>query len=307
MTVPARTALVVAPQGIVVEQLAGNAVDRALRELAGTAVAETRLADVLDAIDAAADDDRVEALLLNLDGMLGAAPSKLQDLAAALTAFRATGKPVVATADAYTRSRYYLAAHADEVFLHPMGMAVLEGYSVHRMFYKNGIDRYEVEPNVFRVGEYKSAVEPYLRNGMSPAAKEANLDWMGDLWQAYLDEVAAVRDRPRADLQSYVEDYVDLLGAAGGDAAGLAQDAGLVDHLGDSGGGAGAHDRVGRQGRWPGQLSAHRGFWVPPSARPARRRDRWRRGGRDRCEGYDSAREPATGRDRWRVHGVVDS
>ncbi len=126
---------------------------------------------------------------------------------------------------------YYLAAQADEVLLNPDGMVLIEGFGRYRTYYREGIDRLGITWNVFRVGEYKSAVEPYLRNDMSPEAKEADLEWLGDIWRAYLAGVATARKTTPEALTAYIEGMPELLKAAGGDTAKIALDAKLVDKL----------------------------------------------------------------------------
>lgn len=228
--VPKKAALVLAPNGAIVEQLDGDRVGRARRELMGESTDETLLKDLLDAVEAAADDQRIEVLVLDLSRMGGARMTSLEALGDAIDAFKTGGKRVVAAADQYDQYSYALAAHADEVWVHPMGMVLIEGFGRYRMYYKDLLDRLEVDWHVFRVGEYKSAVEPYLLNGPSPEAREADLEWMGDLWSGYLDHVSAARGISREDLEAYVEGMVERLEAAAGDAARAAVDAGLVDH-----------------------------------------------------------------------------
>lgn len=229
--VPKTAALVIAPRGMLVEQLAGDMTDRAIQKLTGQEVPETLWRDLDEAIRAAKDDDRIQALFLDLNQMTGAGLSKLQVLRAAIEEFKTSGKPVVAASDFYLRDSYYLASSADEIYLHTMGMVLLDGYGRFRMYYKEGIDRFELDWHVFKVGEYKSAVEPYLRNDMSQEAREANLDWMGDLWRSYLADVAAARGmRPEA-LTEAIESFVELLQEADGDTAEMALATGLVDRL----------------------------------------------------------------------------
>jgi protease-4 len=228
--VPKSAALVIAPRGRLVEQLAGDPLDRAMQKFTGQEVPETLWRDLDDAIRAAKDDDRIQALFLNLNQMTGAGLSKLQNLRAAIEEFKTSGKPVIAAADFYLRDSYYLASVADEIYLHNMGMVLLDGYGRFRTYYKEGIDRLELDWNVFKVGEYKSAVEPYLRNGMSEEARSANLEWMGDLWRSYLADVAEARDTTPETITSSIDRFVDLIEQAGGDTAEMALAAGLIDH-----------------------------------------------------------------------------
>ena len=232
--VPDGAALVVQPQGRIVEQLsAGDPYEWLVADATGVGsiTRETLLKDLLDAIRAAKDDKKIKALHLDLNDMSGAGMTKLRDLRAAIADFRKSGKKVVAYGDDYLQSQYYLAAQADEVYLHPQGAVVLHGVGRWRNFYKEGLDRLGVEVHVFRVGEYKSAVEPYLRNDMSAEAKEMELETYGDLWRSYLADVAAARKIRPEDLSSMIEAMPDRLRAAGGDMARMALDAKLVDKL----------------------------------------------------------------------------
>jgi protease-4 len=232
--VPDGAALVVKPQGTIVEQLSGgDPLQRLAADSAGVGsmARETLLKDLLDAIRAAKDDARIKALYLDLNDLSGAGLTKLRDLRAAIAEFRKGGKKVVAYADSYLQPSYYLAAQADEVYLHPDGLLLLEGFGRWRNYYKEGLDRYGIEMHVFRVGEYKSAVEPWLRNDMSPEAKEMSLDFYGDLWRTYLADVAAARKLRPEDVTGLVEAMPERLRAAAGDVGKMALDAKLVDEL----------------------------------------------------------------------------
>ena len=232
--VPDGAALVVHPEGTIVEQLSGgDPVQRLVAESAGvgSAAKETLLKDLLDAIRAAKDDKRIKALYLDLDDMSGAGMTKLRDLRAAIGDFKKSGKKVVAYSDGLMQAQYYLAAQADEVYLHPQGMVILDGFGRWRTYYKEGLDRYGIDVHVFRVGEYKSAVEPYLRDDMSPEAKEMSREFYGDLWRDYLADVAAARKVRPEDITSMIDAMPDRLRAAGGDLAKMALDARMVDKL----------------------------------------------------------------------------
>ena len=229
--VPEKAALVVAPVGSLVEQLSGDATRRALGELTGDTVRETLLRDVVAGIRAARDDERIGALLLDLDELSGGGMSKLRDLKAALAEFRASGKKVVASADLYGQAAYYLAAQADEIHLSPQGLVLVQGFGIYQPYFKEGLDKFEIEAHVFRVGEFKSAVEPYLRDDLSPEARESYLDILGDLWGAWLEDVATARKTTPAALTALIDRLDEHLRAAGGDAARALLDAGLVDRL----------------------------------------------------------------------------
>ncbi|MEE4174514.1 MAG: signal peptide peptidase SppA [Xanthomonadales bacterium] len=223
------TALVIAPRGVLVEQLTARGFDQILEEATGDAVEETLLKDVVDAIEAATEDDRFPLLVLDLNRFSGGMLTKLQDVAEALDGFRATGRKVIAIADSYNMNQYYLAAHADEIIVHKMGMVAIEGMGRYRMYYKDGLDKFGIDVNVFRVGTFKSAVEPFLRNDMSEAAREANEEWLGDLWQQYLAEAGAARGIGADALERYAQDFLGTLAAADGDTARAALDNDLVD------------------------------------------------------------------------------
>jgi protease-4 len=223
------TALVIAPKGQLVEQLTGQSIERMIDDARGALPPETLLKDVVDAIEAGKDDDRVQALVLDLSAFGGGRMTKLQDVRDAIVDFKTSGKKVVATSDFYEQDAYFLAANADEILENKMGGVVLEGFGRYKMYYKDGIDRLGIDVHVFRVGEYKSYVEPYIRNDMSPEAREANLEWLGDLWRIYLKDVAAARDMTVEQLEEYANEFPRLIEEANGDTAKAALDFGLVD------------------------------------------------------------------------------
>ena len=229
--VPAQAALTVAPQGALVEQLSGGVLERALAEAQGVEVGETLLKDLVDAIRAAADDDRIEALVLEPGGLTGGGLSKLQVLANEIVRFKESGKPVIAIGDSFTRDQYYLAAHADEIYMNPMGIVWISGYSRFLSYYKSAIDNLYIDFHVWTVGEYKSFVEPISRDDMSPEDREASEVFLAALWDAYQADVTAARQLPGDALQRFADDTIELLAAAGGDTARMALDHGLVDEL----------------------------------------------------------------------------
>lgn len=223
------TALVIAPEGQLVEQLTAISIDQLIEEAQGNAIPETLLKDVLDAIEAAKEDERVEVLVLDLSAFRGGRLTKLQDVAKALEDFRSSGKKVIARADVLEQDGYFLAAHADEIIIHKFGAVVLQGFGRYRMYYKEGIDKLGLDVHIWRVGTYKSAAEPLLLNGMSDEAKEANREWLGDLWRIYLDEAAAARGMKAEQLDNYAQNFPPLIAEANGDPAKAALDYGLVD------------------------------------------------------------------------------
>jgi protease-4 len=231
--VPDGAALVLNPRGVLVEQLSVRPPSRLAAPLLGLspAPAQVLLRDVLDTLRLARDDDRVAALYLDLEGFRGGGMSKLSAVREALLDFKASGKTVVAYAETLTQRPYYLLAHADEALLHPQGLLLLEGFGGYRPYYRQGLERHGIDVHVFRVGEYKSAVEPYLRDDMSPEAREAALDVYGDLWTTWLEDVAAARGRRPGQIQGWIDTTLEQLRAAEGDLAQAALDAGFVDRL----------------------------------------------------------------------------
>ena len=229
--VPENAALVIAPEGPLVEQFTGDPVERAVAESLRRGPSETRLRDLVDAIRAAKDDGRISALYLDLGGMSGGGLAKLQEVAAAVDEFRKSGKPVLAYADYYDQPQYYLAAHADEVYLDPQGVVYVDGYASYGLFIKDALDKLQVDWNVFRVGQYKSAVEMFTRNDMSPAEREESLAWLNSIWATYKADVAKARELKPEVLQAYADEAVPALRKVDGDLAKMALDAGLVTGL----------------------------------------------------------------------------
>jgi len=229
--VPSSAALVIAPQGTLVDQLSGDVLERAIARAQGTPLQETLVRDVVDALQAARDDERIKAVVLDLDELTGSGLSKLQEVASEIAWFKESGKPVIATGDGFTRDQYYLAAQADNVYMHPQGLVLLDGYSRFVPYYKSFLDKVLVDYNVWTVGEYKSYVEPITRDDMSPADEEASRVFLDALWSAYQSDVAAARGLEAQALQRYADQIVTLLEQSGGDTGQLAVDYDLVDEL----------------------------------------------------------------------------
>jgi protease-4 len=225
------TALILQPYGDVVEQYSGTPLDYALQQVTQTERAETRLRDLTEAVRRAAEDDRIIRLVIDPSYLRRIGLASLFELEAAIAYFKESGKPVVALADNLGRQQYFLAAMADEIWLNPKGMVWIDGFSAYRQFYAEGLDKLEVEVNLFRVGKFKSAMEPFIRNDMSPEAKEANLFWISSLWQQYLEAISRQRGVPLENLSDSINHFADRLEAADGDFARFALDLGLVDKL----------------------------------------------------------------------------
>jgi len=227
-SMPSRAALFVAPEGQLVEQLSGDPVQRAVEEARGDGHVETLLWDLTDAIRAAAKDSRIPVLALDLERFEGAGQPMMEELARSLREFRASGKKVIAYGTELTQERYYLAAQADEIYLDPMGSIILEGYDRYRMYYKQALDKVGVDINVFRVGAYKSAVEPYLRTDMSPEDREESRAYLTAQWSAYQEAMSRARKLPADAVSKYANSLAKSAQAAGGDLAQVALQAGLI-------------------------------------------------------------------------------
>jgi protease-4 len=227
-SLPSRAALVIAPEGEIVEQLSGDPLERALAEAQGSGRGETLLRDLTEAIDAAADDDRIQALVLELDGMTGGGQPTLQELADSIAGFRAKGKKVVAQSVGYLQAQYFVAAHADEVYVDPLGFVLIEGYDRYRNYYKAALEKLAVDVNIYRVGSYKSAVEPFLRQDMSAEDREASLAYLAALWDSYREVVGRARGIEPEAIASYANQIGSLSVSAKGDLPAVALASKLV-------------------------------------------------------------------------------
>jgi protease-4 len=224
-------ALILAPSGSLVEQLDYEPGRAFLDSIAGNQPSQTLLRDQIEALDKAAKDPRITFVVLKLDELDDAGLAQLQELGHAVQKFQKSGKKVIAYGPWYEQNQYLLAAQADEIALDPLGVVNLEGLSSYNNYFKEGLDKLGVQVNVFRVGEYKSAVEPFLRNDMSEDAKTANREWLSDLWRDYSKRVAQSRHLPETAVDDYVRNFATGLVKNNGDSALYAKSAGLVTSL----------------------------------------------------------------------------
>ncbi len=229
--VPRSAALVIAPEGELVEQLSTDPLGRAVGEASGGPAPETLLKDVIDAIQAAAGDSRIKLIVLDLGELKPSGLSKLQEIGAAIREFRAGGKRVVVAADSLDQTAYYIAAQAGEVYLDPLGLVDIDGFSYYRMFLKDAIDKLGVDVNVFRAGTFKSYTDQYSRSDMAPTERDESGAWLASLWGAYQRDVTRARSLPPTALDDFVAQSPAALGALNGDAAKLALQRGLVTSL----------------------------------------------------------------------------
>lgn len=225
-----KTALVVAPKGPIREQYAGSLRDNALRELRGQGAAQVRLRDLVGAIDAAAKDPAIVRAVLVLDDLAGAGLPTLREVAAAIDRFKAAGKEVVAWGSGYDQRQYYLAAHASEIWMHPMGAVQLQGFGGWRGYYKDALDKIGVSAHVLRAGQYKNAGESFVANGPSPQTREADGVLLNGMWQSYTRGVEQARHLAPGSVAQAIDALPGRLATAGGDMARLA----LAEHWVDA-------------------------------------------------------------------------
>ncbi len=228
-----RTTLVIAPEGRLVEQFTSDPVSRALGKALGDSNAEElQLRDLVRAIEAARDDKKIERVVLNLDRLQPSGFASMREVSVALQELRAANKQVVAYSENLNQSQYLLAAQADEVYLDPMGSLLLEGLGRYRQYFRTGLqEKLGVDVHLFKVGEFKSAAEPYVLDAASPQAKEADLFWMNDVWQRYLGDIAKARKLDPAQLAAGIDTLPEGIAAVEGDLARFALQQKLVDGL----------------------------------------------------------------------------
>ena len=231
--VPDGAALVLAPRGSILEKKLPVNPAEELSGLFSNAPQrkELFLQDIISGLRAAAKDSRIKLLVILPDQLEQAGLDQLRDIGQAVAEFRGAGKRVIAAADNYSQGQYYLAAWSDEIYLHPMGEVSLTGFGLFSFYLRELLDKLEINVHVFRVGEFKSAVEPFLRKDMSPEAKANSSRWLGRLWDSFSRNIAEQRRMTPQEFQDVVSRLAERLEAAGGDAALMAQQSGLVDGL----------------------------------------------------------------------------
>ena len=231
LVVAADTALVLNLQGDIVEEYTIGPREAALAEALGEQRFETRVRDVLAAMDAAATDPKITRAVLVLDEMGSAGTATLREVAAALERFKASGKPVYAWGESYSQPQYYLAAHANELYLHPAGALTVRGLGATRGYYKTLLDKVGVKVNAFQAGRYKSFSEPFTRTGATPEAKEADSLLLNGVWSIWTSDVERVRKLKPGTIDEVIADLPQRLTVAQGDIARLALNERLVDGL----------------------------------------------------------------------------
>ncbi|EAB1657843.1 signal peptide peptidase SppA [Salmonella enterica subsp. diarizonae serovar 35:k:e,n,x,z15] len=234
----ARGALLLDISGVIVDKPSTNhrlgALGRQLFGASSDRLQENSLFDIVNAIRQAKDDRNITGIVLDLKNFTGADQPSMRYIGKALREFRDSGKPVLAVGENYSQGQYYLASFANKIWLSPQGQVDLHGFATNGLYYKTLLDKLKVSTHVFRVGTYKSAVEPFIRNDMSPAAREADSRWIGELWQNYLHTVSANRQISPQQLFPGAQAIIDGLTSVGGDTAKYALDHKLVDTLASS-------------------------------------------------------------------------
>ncbi|MEL0260264.1 MAG: signal peptide peptidase SppA, partial [Halieaceae bacterium] len=228
---PEKAALLIAPSGPLVED--APPVDPVSAFLNQDYDQPTLLNDLVRAIRWAAEDDRITALVLDLENLAGPSTSQTLEISDAMAEFQAAGKPVIAAGDFYTQAHYLLASQADHILLHPEGGMFLEGFSVYRSYLKTFLEKIRVTMHVFRAGESKSAVEPYLRDDMSETERRIVTQWLGGLWSTYTQHAEAGRDLPEGEMDRFIADFGGRLQASNNDLAETILAGGWVDVLAD--------------------------------------------------------------------------
>jgi protease IV len=223
--------LVLKPEGRLVEQYSINPMQRALSKLSGDEPKEVQLRDLTGAIDAAAKDSHITRIVLDPSELQSSGFAALTEVGAALDRFRAAGKPVVAWAPGLDQYQYLLAAHADRILLDPQGGVLITGLASYRLFYKDLLDKLGVNVYLFRVGQFKSAAEPFILDHASPESKEADSYWMGGLWDGYIHTVAKLRKLDPEVVRADINELPDRIASTQGDLAKLALDEHLIDGL----------------------------------------------------------------------------
>ncbi|EJI7246211.1 signal peptide peptidase SppA [Salmonella enterica subsp. enterica serovar Kentucky] len=234
----ARGALLLDISGVIVDKPSTNhrlgALGRQLFGASSDRLQENSLFDIVNAIRQAKDDRNITGIVLDLKNFTGADQPSMRYIGKALREFRDSGKPVFAVGENYSQGQYYLASFANKIWLSPQGQVDLHGFATNGLYYKTLLDKLKVSTHVFRVGTYKSAVEPFIRDDMSPAAREADSRWIGELWQNYLHTVSANRQISPQQLFPGAQAIIDGLTSVGGDTAKYALDHKLVHALASS-------------------------------------------------------------------------
>ena len=219
-------------KGALVEELSQSDFERAFSQFSGESQTETLITDVIQVIRHAKDNEDISTLLISTDDFSGGSSTKLELIAKEITEFKTSGKKVIAySTQGYGTAQYYLAAFADEVHLHDYTAVFIDGYRRVRTYYKSFFDKFLIDANVFKVGEYKAFVEPYFRDDMSDEAKGNVIEWITVLWDGYLDQVSEARGISNESLKYFIDNPGLAAKQSAGDFAKAAIEYGVIDQL----------------------------------------------------------------------------
>jgi len=227
-----KTALVISLDGVLVEQFSTDPITRAFEQATGDGQTEIQLRDLLKVLEHAKTDKKIDRILLQTEGMSVSGFAALRDAAAGLRDFKTSGKQIIAYGVNMDQKQYYLAAQADKIFMDPEGGILLEGLGRYRLYYREALqEKLGVDVHLFRVGEFKSAAEPYILDAASAESREADLFWMNDLWQRYVADIAKARKIPVEQLNASINNMTSEVKLASGDLGKLALQQKLIDGL----------------------------------------------------------------------------
>jgi protease-4 len=231
--VPDGSALILAPTGDLVEKRTViDPISNFINDFAGSPLPEeTLLQDVLDVINAASNDDRIKIMVMNLNDLNRGSLNQLQTIGQSLDSFKQKGKKIIALGDQFGQGHYYLASFADEIYLNPMGSVSLWGFGVFRMYMKELIDKLAINFHVFKVGSFKSALEPFTRSSMSPEARAANQEWLNHIWDNFCIDIANNRNFAPSFINNFINEMSVYMRRSGGSSATMAMDNNLVDGI----------------------------------------------------------------------------
>lgn len=228
---PDRGALYLAPSGILVDQRSYIPPLDRLLSAQNPLDAETVVGDIIEALHSARSDNRISHLVLDTSYLEGAGIAKLEEISGALMSFKQSGKPVIAVADDFNQSQYFLAAHADHILLNPLGSVLITGFGAYSNYYKDALEKLRINVHIFRAGIFKNAVEPVSRNNMSTAAREETQDMLDQLWHYYSSKIEQLRDLEKGSIDDLANHLHTKVAEVKGDLALLAQREGLIDQI----------------------------------------------------------------------------
>ncbi|WMY95256.1 MAG: signal peptide peptidase SppA [Arsenophonus sp.] len=228
-------ALLINLKGVIVDQISiPNPIDKITQKLLGKSnnkIYENSLFDIVNIIRRAIYDDKITGIVLQLDNLINADQPALQYIGKALNEFKAYGKPIYAIGDTYNQVQYYLASFANNIYMSPQGNVEIFGFSTNKLYYKSFLDKLKINTHIFRIGNYKSAVEPFLRDNMSSETREADSVWINAIWKNYLSTIAQNRQINPKDVFSNMQTFIKEIQSVNGNAAKHAIKKNLIDHI----------------------------------------------------------------------------